>query len=762
MLTTTSTLRAALDARARRLRGRLLVDWDVNGYGSTIDDLSNAFSSIEVERELAIDVPQEVKLVAGHVAGKLTAKLATPGRTSTGGRVDPRVSARAYFSTYRADQPLYLKERRLRPTLAQIQAITSAGIETLPWFTGKTEELLAEAQPDLLALDGWGDAAKQIMLPLVLGDDRGAGTTARKPNLYADWIVDYIFRRLGYYASPPRRSNCVWMATLHGSTYPEVGNITATYGQNSTMLAFPPDADPASGFNYPARFHRGVHTNGTSDVGGQMITGSLLAGAGTNNGQFVAYEGWHRFMVTTRDQPLFKLYQGTQTALSCFWRTSTGQMVVTVNRGGADTNHSSGDVFALTPGTSWHYFYVHFAFTSTGVNVTLRVDGTTTTFTIATGSITGVANLDRIGVARGVIGAFAETGLHGISESVQVTTEATPGSYNNGFSPTAVLDPSYNQLDATPGANRIEAASLLTLIAAAEMAQIGFTETGLAYFYNRNRWLRAPATVSQKTLSTVRNIEELPIREARTQVRNKITAQVTPPDPSTGDIWKAPKVFGIGGGGTKTILASLKNPATNIDTTLVATTTGGQSRYQANANQDGSGTVLTNLTFVVTQIDVNTLKMVITNPNGGPAWLVNTSGKPYVYLNGDAVKFGEDNSTESKNLKVESADTVATIKSAGTYGEQLLELNPEQDNPFFQNEDVAQQLVDDLAVWLTAPKPVIEEFVLAQGDPSLRLGDRVTIQDAQAGVAADFFLTKIRGSLDAAGGFKQTIDGRGA
>lgn len=766
MQSTTTTLRAALDARVRRLRGRLLVDWDANGYGSTIDDLSEAFSAIEVERELAIDVPVEVKLVAGHVAGKLTAKLATPGQSSAGVRVDPRISPRAYFSPYRTDMPLYGKERRVRPTLAEIQAITSAGLETVPWFTGKTEELLAEREPALSALDGWGDASKQIQLPLVLADDRTYSSAAQKPRLYADWVVDYIFRKLGYYASPPRRANNQATITFHGSLAPEVGRLMAGFGENYSQLSFPPEADPTSAFNQTMKFHRGVHTNGTA---GQTITYELASGGGPgpNDGQSMAYEGWHRFNSTAQDQPLFQVYTNGHTQyLSAFWQASTGRFTVTAKRSDAATEVSTaltGPVVA--PGTTTpHYWYVFLLMTNVGIQVTFRYDGTTTgPILLSTPSFNTSGNFDRLAVARGPTSAFADINANMITEAVQVTSETSAGPYNNAFVPTAILDPSWNELGATPAAERIEAAGLLTQVAAAEMAQIGFTESGIAYFYNRNRWTRAPATVSQKTLSTVRAIEELPVREARDQVRNKITARTKTPDVSVAvDVWRLPNLLGIGANSIKTFYINTANPITNLDTTVSATSVGGQSRYLANRNRDGSGANVTNLGFSVQQLDVNTVKITITNGDASPAWLVTSAGKPYLLLAADMVQFGEDNETSSKNFLAVSADTAGTIASVTAYGEQLLELNAELDNPFFQDEPTAQRLVDDLAGRLAAPKPVIEEFTLAQGDPSLQLGDRVTIQDALTGVGADFFLTKIRGSLDRDGGFKQTIDGRGA
>src|SRR5215218_598185 len=768
MLATTGTLRAALDARVRRLRGRLLVDWDRNGYGSTIDDLSAAYSSIEVERELAVDIPQDVKLVAGHVAGKLTAKLATPGQTSAGTRVDPRISPRAYFSPYRTDMPLYGKERRLRPTLAQIQAVTAAAgsPETLAWFTGRTSELLAEGEPTLEVLDGWADALRQIQLPLVLADDRTYSATAQKPRLYADWVVDYIFRRIGYYASPPKRPNSQGSATMHGSLAPETGFLRAGFGANYSKLSFEPEADPASAFNHSAKFVRAVNTDGTTS---QVITYELAPGGGPgpNNGQTMVYEGWHRMLSTSRNQPLFIVYQsGAATPfVSAYWQSATGKLQVTVNRGGADTNHSTALTGpTIAPGTSWHYYHFFISFTSTGVNITFRYDSTTTgPVNIATDSFTASGNFDRWGACRGKVDAYADSAFDGLSEAMQVTSETSAGTYNDAFVPTAIIDPSWNELDATPAAERIEAAGLLALIADAELAQIGFTETGIAYFYNRSRWTRSPATVSQKTLSTNLQIEQLPIREAREQVRNKITARTQPPDVLVAkDVWGLPKLKGIGANSIITFLVNTKNPITNLDTTVTATQTGGQSRYQANRNRDGSGTVVTNLTFSIQQIDVNTIKISITNPDVAPAWLVTTTGRNYFFLSADFVQFGEDNTTTSKNFKVESADTTATNASAAEFGEQLLELNPDLSNPFMQDEDSAQVLVDDVALRTAAPKPVLEEFTLSQGDPSLQLGDRVTIQAVQSGVSADFFLTKKRDTLNAEGGFKQTIDGRGA
>ena len=757
MQSTTGTLRAALDARVRRLRGRLAVDWDKNGYGTTIDDLSGAFDSIVVERALT-GAPDDLKLVAGHVAGQLVATLATPGKSATGTWVDPRVTRDGYYSPYRTDSPLFGKTRTTRPVDHDVIVTTTAGQESLPQFTGKTTEIDAD-DGTLTALDGWADAAAYMQLPLVVADDLTYTAAAIKPGLFADWIVDYIFRRLGYYASPPKRANCLVSATMHGSTYPEVGTLTVCYGENySDFTGFSPDADPLSGFNQTMKFHRGVYRNGQPQE--QEYGYPLLTGSG--NGQAVAWEGWVRWNTTAADLPFFQVYTfGHAQYVSAFWQVSTGRIVLTMKR-----NDGSGNVAlngpVVSPGTSApHYIYVHVAYDSAGADVTFRYDSTTTSASVAATGAGG--NYDRIRIGRGAVTGFVGAYADAIFEAVQLTSEPSPGPYNDAFVPTALLDSSDNMLAATPASSSVEAASILAQIADAEAGQIGFSETGIAYFTNRYRWERPPATVSQKTISTRREITRLPIREAVELVRNKITARVqTPTILANQDVWRQPKPWSIGSSSTKTFLVHTENPVTNVDTSVAASSvTGGTSRYYANRQRDGAGALVTNLSFVITQIDVDTIRVAVTNPNAFFVWLVNTSGTTYFLLGGDIVKFGDDNEAASSGYKAESADTAATIASAATHGERLLELNEGGDNPFFQDLDSAQRLVDALALVTATPKPVIEEFEI-RGDPSLQLGDRFTAVDPETGVNADFFLTKCRSTLDRDGGFKQVIDGRGA
>src|SRR5215212_516932 len=332
MQAVSGTLRAAIDARVRRLRGELLVDWNKDGYGTTIDELSRAFGSIEVVRELVSDLPDDVKLSGGHVAGSLTARFATPGLSASGTTVDPRMSARGYFGPYRFDSPLSGSERRSRPTRARIYFSTTAGDEPVPWFVGKTVEVAPEQEPLIQALDGWADAGLVSNLPTIIGDDQIANATAKRPRLWADFIVDYLFRRLGYYASPPQRTNCVFSATYHGSAFAEVGSMNwISDAASDDPFDFPPNASAAYGATDLAKFHRAIITTGTLN---QHLSYFLAPSPtiSTNDGQKMRIEGWHRFTTTSADQPFFILYDLFSGAyaewVSAFWQTSTGRLFV--------------------------------------------------------------------------------------------------------------------------------------------------------------------------------------------------------------------------------------------------------------------------------------------------------------------------------------------------------------------------------------------------------------------------------------------------
>lgn len=754
MQSVSATLAAAITATDERPQAlvRLRVDWDRDGSFTDADsDLSADVEAVELTRDLSTDLPQEAKLFAGAAAAEATVTLAHFDPAGDGSK-----HGAWYYSPLNSASPLFAYDRKGAPAILEFGFVGANGAEYVTVLTGRVRSLQVTSggrQAVMRISDGAEDMRRQVTMPMVIADGDLTGTLAiKRPGLNTTYMADWVARACGYYASPPMRSNCVLSVTHHGSGYPERGSVQHHQGANGSKLAYSPTPD----FPTAAKWVQAVNTDGTS---GQEITYVLsLAGgtSSTNNGGEFLWEGWRKFNSTAVDQPFFIAYVTgvSRPYISAFWQTSTSRFTVTCDRGGAETAKSTGTSGpSVSPGTGWHYWAVQVGFTSTGIDVTFRFDGTTTgPITVATASITGQSNLNTFGLARGKVGAFSDGWFDGLSEADQVTTESTTSTWNNAFTPTAEIHASSNidnRLVATPPATE-EGWTLLQQIAESEFATAGFDELGKLFYWPRDRWTQAPYTTSQRTLTSSTALKELESVEATDQVRNRILIRAQIPEVlDSSTVWKLGSRWKIPASSTFTRVIQLSEPVANVDTSFTNSATPGSSRWLAGTMLNGQGTNITNLTVSADPLAPDRVQITIVNPNAFVVYMAadenasaTYSGKPYLWLDAQLVKFDQEGS--SSNQVVEAINSASVTR----FGEQLLEL---EDNIFRQDNDDLQVLADDLLADLADPGPAMTDVPIV-GDPRLQLGDRVTIVDPEGlAISADFHLSSCDLTYDSSG-----------
>ena len=769
MQTDTATLASAIKSGEREPIARLLVDWDRSGdYDDTIDDLSADIVSVQVSREVETDLPAQARLFAGSAVSQATITLKHRDPS-----LDPDRHTAWYYSPLNPSSPLSGVERKGAPCTLEVGFVTEAGPEYVTVLVGTVRSLQVHRGGMLATLviaDRAATMRKKVQFPMIVADGEGAallGQALKRPGLNTTWLADYVARQCGYYASPPPRAGCALSTTLHGSGQPEIGAIQEFHGENGSKPAFA----PVPGFTTPARWVMAINKNGTV---GQQYTylASLSPGLlHTNNGGELLFEGWFRFNTTAVDQPLFIAYDtgAPKPYVSMFWQASTGRLTVTYARSGGDSDHASGTSGPIVaPGTDWHYYGVQVGFTSTGVDITIRYDATTTgPFTVSSTSTTGANNLDTCGVGRGKVGLFAEGHLSGHIEAVQLTTESTTTTWNDAFIPTAEIRATgsfENRLVATPNITE-RGWELLQQIAASEFATCQFTETGMLAYWPRNRWTTAPYDTSQATLTPATDLADLETVEAVDQVANRVTiAVLTPVVLDSQTVWKLGSRWRVNAGQTITKIASLDDPVANIDGSVVYGTGGGSSRYLACTELNGQGLQVSNLGITLTPLSPTTIRIQINNPGTADAYMAGDedasatfAGKPYLWIDAQIVLFTNDPGNNSRE-SVEASDA-ASIAAVGM--EQILEI---PDSEFRQDSDDVQQIADDLIADLADPKPALQDVPI-RADPRLQLGDRVTIDDSGPeglGFTADFHLSKVDMELDPGEGFTMTVSLRGA
>ena len=745
MQSVSSTLRTAIESRDRFPICRVKIDWQRNGYGAdgSIDDITPDVTSIDLKRSLTTDVPAGTRafrraVFSGNVAANATIELAHKDPT------DPNKHAAWYYSPYNSASPLFGFKRLNAPCTIEIGFRTTAGKEYVTVLVGNVRRLQVSSQlrtATLEVVDLSEGLRKSITLPQFVADDMEVTTAAEKPGLRSCYIADTVLRKCGYFASPPKRVNCVLLATLHGSGYPEdpptgAGTGIVTFrGANFSQLAFPP-ADFS--FQTPAKFVAGVDLNGDT---GQLV--DYGAGPWTvDTGGRLLVEGWFylRDYVggLNHGAGLWTAFRNGQSEPHVSaWVNSTGLLSVNIDRGvpgGAGGDNSSGIMGGVTLNT-WHYIGMYFEFNASNVSIWGRVDGTTATASnISVNHSTGV-QCNEIQFGRAVsAGSLAETRFNGIIEAVQVTTVnaggVSPG-WNDGFVPTSIVMAGKNALAANPPTKSEEAWGILQEVAKAENAIVGFTETGTPYFRDRSFFSIPPQTVSQKTVTSLTNITELDTDESTDSIRNHIVLHAAVPViQGKGDIWALASIWSIPGNSTKTFFAVYENPAGDVDVSVQYGTGIPASRYLACRTRDGSGAAVSNLSFTVTPF-VDTAKIVIHNPNAFTAFLCGASGavggsevgKPTFALYGLRV-FWNDPAQLNAKQRQEASDTT----SMNTYGEQLYQERAE-DNLWVQDQESLGQRATDLLAQLKDGKPSIQNLRIV-ADPTLQLGDRITIVDA--------------------------------
>jgi hypothetical protein len=736
-----------------------------------LDDLAADTANVRVERSLGTDLPTGVKPFSGVAAATATVTLATPPSSLA----DPAVQHTAWkYSPFNPDGPLYGRRRVGAPAVVGLGFYGEDGPEWLDQLTGYTRRLLVDGpgrQATLDLVDRVEDFRFPVTLPMVLADDRTFGSPAQKPGLSAAWVVDYIFRKAGYPVSPPMRSNCILSATLHGSGYPERGTIQEFRGANYSKLAFPP---LTPGFPTAARWLAGVQLSG--DIN-QQVDLATTGTASTNDGGRLFLECFVRpDTISTTASPVIAYRTGFSTPYVSLFLDANGRLQALVNRGGAWGNQATGNAGPLGVAVGqWHYLGCYLEFGAT-TNCWLRVKNYTTgavsstgPHVLGSGSVTGQGPINTVSL-RGKGGGFADDTFDGIVEAVQCTTEnggGGPPAWNDGFEPTADIMGSLNELVATPVVDGEEAWGVLGQLAAAELGMVGVSESGRPYYRTRRFWSTPPQTTSQETITTTDKITTISAEEDVDAVRNRWVLKGNPPQVGspTTDVWLLTDIVSVPASGSRTIWANFDEPAAYLDTSVQSASTAGNSRYNASTARNGAGSVVSNLTFVVTPF-AQSAKLVVSNPNGFVVWLVRNSGvtgqqgEPQVVLAGQPVVFAPQQTSGAPSgalINTRTRSEAQDNTSIALYGERVFEL---ADNPWLQDLDSMDLTAAEGLAMTKDPHPVLTGLSVV-ANPRRQLGDRVTIQDPDGlELAGDFHLAAITTEQSAEGGMTQTLEVR--
>jgi hypothetical protein len=359
--------------------------------------------------------------------------------------------------------------------------------------------------------------------------------------------------------------------------------------------------------------------------------------------------------------------------------------------------------------TSWPggLFYMGVGKGTTNLEITLKWDG---------GFDTDVLTVDAGWSAECTEVVVVNDGAGMALAGLQAGREAVVESFTNVHEPTASIDLSPNELDATPGVDSEVARDVLREVAEAELGAVWLDELGHAVFRSRTSLRGIGQPVHAITSRT--NLADLAWRSSIDQLRSQVRVPILQTTSSSSTsfeetVWEATDKIRLSNLATVILFIDLDATAIDLNTGFGKAVGATGSRVMANTAEDGSGSnVSAKVAVALEQLGPRRVKLRIRNGNNAPVWLVNTSGDPYLVL-------------RARHKITQSTEPVwATAENPGVQGD-VLELPA---NRFRQDSAVGNDVALFLRAETAEPRPVLEP-VTVLADTRRQLGDIVEITD---------------------------------
>lgn len=688
---------------------------------------------------------------------------------------DETQNAAWVYSELNGGSPIAGKTRLARPLTAQLDVATTAGVQSVPLFTGQSlgVDVSSRARKaTFTALDNRelmrGDPNQLTKLgqSAVIAENPAIAfgeTLPTFPGLDATWLVSYIFSYCrvgligdmqsrgattgdGFFASPPPRTSTILHVPCHGSLEPFIGTTQYAYQLSSTGTLTRPS------------FSRGpwVASVTPTPVGGKVDAKWF------NDSSFFSSVWNHDFTGNASSKGRIECYlqqsiagKGTATlgvtgrsdaTQFCFLDLlTTGQVQLRLSMPGGITRTVAGPT--LPADQAWHAVGVHWD-AVTG-SATFRIDSTDTvvgfatfTATITDNSSWGFGTLtDGVALAElQICGGYPLVTTLALTNFIKVTDS---WAWQN-FTPTAFIDRSDNLMDSTLAVDvGTDCYALLSEIADAEFAAVYFDADGHPHYRTRYSDYTTVGQTVQRTLTTLNGLKDVDYQSGVDQLANSIAVPFTPVDIRDNVlVWQPSSPLRIPANSTayqiNVTIPGLRN--TLIDNTFVV--------GNANTRPDGLGVVVGGVNITAQAVGTNAT-IFLGNGNAFDVWMVDTSGNPTISWSAGIVQSG----SATLGTTVTNSDS---IRLHGTQGIT----NGVSDNRWRQRQDTADGLARVLLSDLAAPSPVLTNITVV-GDPRLEIGDLVRFVDKDGlGFDGSYRLVGISPSYSTDQGFTQTLVAR--
>jgi len=671
----------------------------------TVDGLTGQADRVSVTREIATDLPDQVRGISGMSSASATIEWTA----------DDPVTGPGHWQPFRGRAVKRSDVRRVVTIDAGLDGVT------VPLFRGKAVASSGSTDDGALWLDCADDVidlARPADLPALayrmpVPDSASTITCGITPS----WAMHRVLANAGFHSVPSPRPGCMLNVPLQGSLYPALGVLTA----GAADTEFP-------GTYWTERTHRapdGTETQvaGSRHVGwaggaAQIAVWSMGAeAAGTQVRVALHYSGAGTVSVT--------LYGDVGTADPAETLIEIDESTIEVSRPGSTL------VSVSWPGRGPVEITMTSAFTSSGTTKAhARWDGGTQSWTGASQSV-GIPQSARLSPSSGSVAAGFQVGT-------TTTTASTPWGYVD-FEPTADLDECMGTIDATPGvytppggkkSERPSVWGVLQDIAVAELGVCWRAEDGTPTFRNRSSLRGVGVTAVPLTAADSlegyaweENIQAtygwVEVPYSPVIIRESVAAV------ADVDVWelKQPMVLQANARVTSSAWAILTGVPIGLDTAMksdhYAATVG--SGYRAVSRADG-----VSRTMQVTAEQTSPLGVRITAktfPLTGSIYdMLDPDGDPWMVLRARmSIEQPDDTSGEA-----------VAIARADTSTEDVFTL---ESSPWRQHNVASTALARWLASELRSPRPVLRDVRIVP-DLLLRLGDIVQIDhpDTELGV----------------------------
>lgn len=747
-------------------------------------DVTVSVESLNVQRQLTTDMPDDTRLITGYPSGQATIVLS--GIVGT----DESMTAAWLFGPDQATSPLYRTSPLLSLVTIDLGLCTAPQtVELIRTFTGYIDDVEIDAvsgQVTITALDPSTLLRPSVTFPAIAGNNTIAGQAFVQTGISSTWLMEYALRLSGFYASPPPRPSCCLYVSNHGSAWPEIQGDPNAAGVGYTV-ATSTFAIPAGLPSTPPTYLDIVTLPGV--YGDVLLNPTLLdiplagwdtltAHANTNgshkaipqlgqasfgNNPWYA-EGWV-FADINQDgssggsQWMVSTASGNYQRITLLWTLGGGSVsfVYDMQRGGVNAGFTALTGSMTTE--AWHHVSTFVTYlTSTTATVTVTVDNVSHTTTVTGLPSTPSSDEDCI---------YGRVILLGGVEAFQFTTEGAPTPYNSAgytFTPTVVLDHALSGVNVVPDTAGLTTKQAIQQLCEAEGGIGGFDEHGIFRFVNRNNFL---AAASSRTIASTESLESVTSSVQAATVATHVTQAVAGYAQSSTlqYVWQASDIISVPALGTYEAIVSIASGG--IALSPQALDSGYQSGtpptpvtgWRAAKTPAGGGPITSGITVTTTNVTATTLLLKIVNSNYSTVYMVSPVGlsdvpvgSPYVYIAGNTATAAADLVADSQWPPVSEGGAITNAR----YGEILLAL---PSNPYMQDITFGQARTDATLEDLYAPRPLLTNLSML-ADPRIQLADRCTLVDADGLAINDDIMVIGTSITDSVSAWNQTLDAR--